>query len=63
MQKCEVEISDFCPDVVESLLEFVYTESCSLDRDNALELLEAAEKYGIAALREKCVAALSRDVR
>uniref|UniRef100_A0A6V7I8D3 BTB domain-containing protein n=1 Tax=Bracon brevicornis TaxID=1563983 RepID=A0A6V7I8D3_9HYME len=49
-----VEIGDFEPKVVEAMLHFIYTGDKSVVEENAQDLLSAADKFGIEALKAEC---------
>ena len=56
----KVEIKDYSPDVIQTLLHFIYTgsfvqENCSEEgREHLLELLQAADQYQLDLLKEAC---------
>ena len=57
----KVEIKDFCPEVVEDMLLFLYTgyddtaiEALHRTRDHNEELLKAADQYQIDLLKATC---------
>lgn len=58
-----VEVSDMCPAVLRSLLEYVYTGRVVIPPGRAHDVLLAADKYALDGLRvaaaRECVAALS----
>ncbi|XP_057319001.1 speckle-type POZ protein-like [Microplitis mediator] len=58
----EATITDLDPDIVEKMLEFIYTDQVTdLDVD-AGYLLEAADKYQLQKLKELCEESLSRSI-
>ena len=50
----EVNLSDFHPDSIEELLNFVYTGECGVSEKNAEELLVIADYFDIPSLKETC---------
>lgn len=50
-----VEITDIEPEVMEQMIEFIYTEDCPKMTEMAEELLIAAEKYQIKQLKDICM--------
>lgn len=61
-EKCEetdtgtlLIVNDISPDVLEDLLEFVYTGKLSMDFEKAKKLLEAGAKFQLANLQEICL--------
>ncbi|XP_057318999.1 speckle-type POZ protein B-like [Microplitis mediator] len=58
----EATITDVDPDIIEKMLEFIYTDQVTdLDVD-AGYLLEAADKYQLQKLKELCEESLSRSI-
>ncbi|KAL4236489.1 hypothetical protein ACF0H5_004875 [Mactra antiquata] len=57
-----VEITDIEPDIMQSLLRFMYTEDCPINEETVLPLLYAAEKYNIKRLDDKCQIFLSEKI-
>ncbi|CAL8116439.1 unnamed protein product [Orchesella dallaii] len=49
-----VEITDFDDDIVEGMLEHLYTGETDYMKERAHELLQIAEKYDLPALKEGC---------
>lgn len=49
-----VEINDVGPEILEALMEFIYTDSVTNLNDIADEVLIAAEKYSLDRLKAKC---------
>ena len=56
-----VEIQDLDPDVMLEMLKFIYIGSCSIniknpdpDAEDVMGLLEAADKYHVDVLKDKC---------
>ena len=59
----EIDITDFDGNVIASMLKFMYSGKVE-DLDNqAKELLVAADKYDVAALKEMCERALAKTVK
>ncbi|ODM87572.1 Speckle-type POZ protein B [Orchesella cincta] len=54
-----VTISDFEDDVVKGMLEHIYTGQAECMDERAPELLEIAEKYNLAGLKEDCEYAIA----
>lgn len=55
-----IEISDMKHEIVEKMLEFIYTGEVTDMGDSGKELLVAAEKYRLADLKSRCEEVLSR---
>ncbi|XP_078340650.1 BTB/POZ domain-containing protein 6-like isoform X3 [Crassostrea virginica] len=51
----EINLPDIEPTVFNALLEFLYTDSVSLQSDIVLPLLYAAKKYSVQALVKQCI--------
>lgn len=49
-----VEIKDFESNIVESMLEYLYTGETVLSAERAPTLIQIAEKYDLAGLKECC---------
>lgn len=58
-QKGEVTIDDIEGNVVFEMVRFMYTGEVENVKDYVKDLLDAAEKYGIEKLKEKCLESLS----
>ncbi|XP_057318321.1 uncharacterized protein LOC130663218 [Microplitis mediator] len=58
----EVNIPDMDPDVLEKLLEFIYTDNVTNLDEVAGRLLEAADKYQIPALKKLCEESLCTNI-
>lgn len=56
----ELNMSNISADVLELLLEFVYTGSLVIDSANAKTLLEAANKFQFNTFCKVCVSFLGR---
>jgi len=51
----EMNIDDFDHDVIKALIGYIYSESLEISSvDFAIELLAAADKYGVLELKDKC---------
>lgn len=59
----ELNMSNISADVLEQLLEFVYTGSLVIDSANAKTLLEAANKFQFNTFCKVCVSFLGRKFR
>lgn len=59
----ELNMSNISADVLEQLLEFVYTGSLVIDSANAKTLLEAANKFQFNTFCKVCVSFLGRKLR
>lgn len=57
-EKMELTLSNISADVLELLLEFVYTGSLIIDSANAKTLLEAANKFQFNTFCKVCVSFL-----
>lgn len=57
----ELNMSNISADVLEQLLEFVYTGSLVIDSANAKTLLEAANKFQFNTFCKVCVSFLGRN--
>ncbi|XP_040264136.1 BTB/POZ domain-containing protein 19 [Bufo bufo] len=55
-------LADVQPEVFLAVIEFIYTNSVTLDRLIALEVLTAAVEYGLTDLRKLCVDFISRTL-
>lgn len=55
-------MSNITADVLEQLLEFVYTGSLVIDSANAKTLLEAANKFQFNTFCKVCVSFLGRNI-
>ncbi|CEL96653.1 unnamed protein product [Vitrella brassicaformis CCMP3155] len=57
------------PETIQSLLKYIYTESCDevtqqpLPFDSVLALFQAADKYALQGLKLKCASVLERNMR
>lgn len=60
MNTCE--ISDFDEDVVDGMLEFMYTGQVEGLVDKAPDLLQIAEKYDLPGLKEECEHAMADNL-
>lgn len=58
----ELNMSNITADVLEQLLEFVYTGSLVIDSANAKTLLEAANKFQFNTFCKVCVSFLGRNI-
>lgn len=61
-EKLELVLSNLQADVLELLLEFVYTGSLVIDSANAKTLLEAASKFQFHTFCKVCVSFLGESV-
>ncbi|XP_028578182.2 kelch-like protein 29 isoform X1 [Podarcis muralis] len=61
-EKLELELSNLTADVLELLLEFVYTGSLVIDSANAKTLLEAASKFQFHTFCKVCVSFLEKQL-
>ncbi|XP_053236827.1 kelch-like protein 29 isoform X1 [Podarcis raffonei] len=61
-EKLELELSNLTADVLELLLEFVYTGSLVIDSVNAKTLLEAASKFQFHTFCKVCVSFLEKQL-
>lgn len=59
----ELNMSNISADVLQQLLEFVYTGSLVIDSANAKTLLEAANKFQFNTFCKVCVSFLGRKLR
>ncbi|XP_058792283.1 speckle-type POZ protein-like isoform X2 [Phymastichus coffea] len=50
----KVDISDIDGKTMYQLLSFIYTGQVNLHQDNALQVMQASEKYNIIDLKQKC---------
>lgn len=57
-----VTISELSYECVAALLEFIYTNDCSIDLDMIEELLHAADMYDVSGLKAKCGAELLKNI-
>ncbi|XP_046450190.1 speckle-type POZ protein-like [Daphnia pulex] len=63
-QEKVVEIKDINPEVFEELLCYIYNGNFNSGRNvDAAELLVAADKYAVEALKEECALVLSRELK
>lgn len=62
-EKLELVLSNLQADVLELLLEFVYTGSLVIDSANAKTLLEAASKFQFHTFCKVCVSFLGEPAR
>lgn len=60
-EKLELQMTNISADVLEMLLEFVYTGSLVIDSANAKTLLEAANKFQFNTFCKVCVSFLGRN--
>lgn len=60
-EKLELTMTNICADVLEMLLEFVYTGSLVIDSANAKTLLEAANKFQFSTFCKVCVSFLGKN--
>lgn len=60
-EKLELQMTNISADVLEMLLEFVYTGSLVIDSANAKTLLEAANKFQFNTFCKVCVSFLGRS--
>ncbi|XP_074099182.1 speckle-type POZ protein-like [Cotesia typhae] len=61
-KKNELTISDFSPEIIEKMLQFIYTDQIiDLDSD-AKDLLQIADKYQLQALKELCEESLCKSI-
>lgn len=60
-EKLELAMSNLTADVLELLLEFVYTGSLIIDSANAKTLLEAASKFQFHTFCKVCVSFLGKN--
>ncbi|KAM3861207.1 kelch-like protein 29 [Diretmus argenteus] len=61
-EKLELEMSNINADVLEQLLEFVYTGSLVIDSANAKTLLEAANKFQFNTFCKVCISFLEKQL-
>ncbi len=61
-QRNEVVISDTDPDVLEQLLQFVYTDRCEELTSMAGSLLTEADKYNLPRLKAACEEAMCENI-
>ncbi|XP_029114066.1 kelch-like protein 29 isoform X1 [Scleropages formosus] len=61
-EKLELSMSNISADVLEQLLEFVYTGSLIIDSANAKTLLEAANKFQFNTFCKVCVSFLEKQL-
>lgn len=47
-------LADINPNVFLAVLEFIYTNSCSLSTDQVVDILAASIEYGLDGLRKVC---------
>lgn len=59
-EKLELQMTNISADVLDMLLEFVYTGSLVIDSANAKTLLEAANKFQFNTFCKVCVSFLGR---
>lgn len=59
-EKIQLTVSNVSADVLELLLEFVYTGSLIIDSANAKTLLEAANKFQFNTFCKVCVSFLGK---
>ena len=57
-----VDIVDMEADVIETMLQFMYTGNVDLEKVNVAGLLKATDKYAIDSLKEECVNYLSANL-
>lgn len=60
-EKLELQMTNISADVLDMLLEFVYTGSLVIDSANAKTLLEAANKFQFNTFCKVCVSFLGRN--
>ncbi|XP_068603138.1 kelch-like protein 7 [Brachionichthys hirsutus] len=58
----EVELRSADPDVVELLIEFIYTARISVNSSNVQSLLDAANQYQIEPVKKMCVEVLKGQI-
>ena len=59
----KIEIKDYSPDVIKTLLHFIYTSSLDCtDQDHLLDLLQAADQYQLDLLKEVCEVEICKGV-
>lgn len=56
----EIVIEEISKGIFLALLEYVYTDHLDLHRDMCIDVLKAAEKFGLDGLRSQCEEKLSR---
>mmetsp|Transcript_41978 Transcript_41978/g.164492 ORF Transcript_41978/g.164492 Transcript_41978/m.164492 type:complete len:584 (-) Transcript_41978:1052-2803(-) len=58
----EIVIEEISKGIFLALLEYVYTDHLDLHRDMCIDVLKAAEKFGLDGLRSQCEEKLSRAI-
>ncbi|XP_061823801.1 kelch-like protein 7 [Nerophis lumbriciformis] len=56
----EVELSSVDPDIIELLLEFIYTSQVPADINKVQSLLDVAKQYQITCLKQVCAEVLKK---
>ncbi|VDN05920.1 unnamed protein product [Thelazia callipaeda] len=60
--KGEVNLEDITPETMESVLEYIYRDTCSELQKRALEILAAADRFCLDSLKNLCQEALAKDL-
>lgn len=59
----KIEIKEYSPDVIKTLLHFVYTSSLDCtDQDHLVDLIQAADQYQLDLLKEACEVEICKGV-
>jgi BTB/POZ domain/Kelch motif/Galactose oxidase, central domain len=58
-REAEIEIAELTYDTFSSLIEFLYSDHCEVNRSNAMELFQAADRFGIDRLKKVCECVLA----
>ena len=58
-----VDIKDFSPDVIEVMLNYMYTSTVSSNAQQTAEVLKAAEQYQLDLLKNACEVSLCRELK
>ncbi|OXU23128.1 hypothetical protein TSAR_012762 [Trichomalopsis sarcophagae] len=57
-----VEVNDSSPEIMNELLQFIYTDNVNLEVVPIMELLTAADKYQVEGLRVKCLESIMANL-
>lgn len=58
-REAEIEIAELTYDTFSSLIEFLYSDHCEVNRSNGMELFQAADRFGIDRLKKVCECVLA----
>jgi leucine-zipper-like transcriptional regulator 1 len=58
-REAEIEIAELTYDTFSSLIEFLYSDHCEVNKSNGMELFQAADRFGIDRLKKVCECVLA----